>query len=365
MYLVILKKIGMKKYNLFAVISLISLLSNCSGDKKKLFSFDENKFKLILTTNDTLSLTLKNEKSKIIDSVLYFSDNKKIGSVKGNDKLDFALKNEKLGFKNLKAVVYFENDSTKTDTRIEVVSSIEAKLLKYTIVNTYPHDIKAYTQGLEFYRDTLYESTGNGAGNGTGIRGVSSLRKTDYKTGRVFKKVELGSEFFGEGMTVLNNKVYQLTYQNNECYVYSADTFKKEKTLPYYKQMEGWGLTNDGKNLYMSDSTENLHIVNPENFKLVQELTIYSGSTKIPSLNELEWVNGKIYGNIYTKDAIAIVDPKTGAVEAVLNLVDLKSKVTKHPDVDVLNGIAYNPKTKTFFVTGKNWDKLFEIKIDY
>ena len=353
----------MKKYNLFAIISLISVFSNCTGDKKKLFSFDDTKFKLILTTADVVGLTLKNENSKKIDSVLYYNDDKKIGSVKENNIFNYALANEKLGYKNLKAIVYFENDSTKVDTRIEVVSSTEPKLLKYTIVNTYPHDLKAYTQGLEFYRDTLYEGTGNGAGNKTGIRGVSSLRKTDYKTGKVYKEADLGEEIFGEGITVLNNKVYQLTYQNNESYVYNADTFKKEKTLPYYKNMEGWGLTNDGKNLYMSDSTENIHILNPTNFKLIEELTIYSGATKIPAVNELEWVNGKIYGNIYTKDAVAIINPKTGAVEGVLNLVELKSKVTQHPDVDVLNGIAYNAKTKTFFVTGKNWDKMFEIKI--
>lgn len=364
MYLVNKKKFRMKNYNLFAIISLISIFSNCTGDKKKLFSFDETKFKLILTTYDSVELTLKNEKSKTIDSVLYFCDGKKIGSVKGNSKFDFGLTNEKLGYKNLKAIIYFENDSTKTDTRIEVVSGVEPKLLKYTILNTYPHDIKAYTQGLEFYRDTLYEGTGNGAGNGSGIRGVSSLRKTDFKTGKVFKKVELDDEIFGEGITVLNNKVYQLTYKNNQGYVYDANTFKKIKTLTYYKQMEGWGLTNDGKNLYMSDSSENIHIINPENFKLVQELTIYSGSTKIPAINELDWVNGKIYGNIYTKDAIAIIDPKTGAVEGVLNLVDLKNKVTQHPDIDVLNGIAYNSRTKTFFVTGKNWDKMFEIRIE-
>ena len=154
-----------------------------------------------------------------------------------------------------------------------------------------------------------------------------------------------------------------MTYKNNECYIYNADTFKKEKTLLYYKPMEGWGFTNDGKNLYMTDGSENIHIVNPENFKLIEDLTVYSGATKIPAVNELEWVNGKIYGNIYTKDAIAIIDPKTGAVEAVVNLIDLKSKVSQHIDVDVLNGIAFNPKTKTFFVTGKNWDKMFEIKL--
>ena len=171
-------------------------------------------------------------------------------------------------------------------------------------------------------------------------------------------------QYFGEGITILNNKVYQLTYKNNECYVYSADTFKKEKTLPYYKAMEGWGFTNDGKNLYMTDGSETIHIINSSDFTAKDKLYVYSGSTKVPAVNELEWCDGKIYGNIYTKDAIAVIDPKTGAIESVVNLIDLKAKVTQHPDLDVLNGIAYNPKTKTFFVTGKNWDKMFEIKIN-
>lgn len=354
----------MKKYNFFFSITLLLTLSQCATDKKKLFSFDESKFKLIYTTNDVIDLNIKNDKNKVVDSVVYFSNDKKLGAVKNNSELKFELKNEKLGYKNLKAIAYFENDSTAITTRIEITSAIEPKLLTYKIVNTYPHDIKAYTQGLEFYRDTLYEGTGNGTGNGTGIRGVSSVRKTDYKTGKVYKKIEMPEQYFGEGITILNNKVYQLTYQNKEGYVYNADTFKKEKTLPYYKSMEGWGLTNDGSNLYMTDGSENIQILNPKDFKLIDILYVYSGSTQVPAVNELEWVDGKIYGNIYQKDAIAIIDPKTGAIEAVINLVDLKSKVTKHADIDVLNGIAYNPKTKTFFVTGKNWDKMFEIKIN-
>ena len=353
----------MKKYNLFFSITLLLFLSQCATDKKKLFSFDESKFKLIYNTNDVVNLNLKNDKNKTIDSVVYFNNDKKIAAVKGNSTFNFPLQDQKLGYKNIKAMVYYEGENTEISTRIEITSAVEPKLLSYIIVNTYPHDIKAYTQGLEFYRDTLYEGTGNGAGDGTGIRGISSLRKTNYKTGKVFKSIEMEEKYFGEGITILNNKVYQLTYKNNECYVYNVDTFKKEKTLPYFKPMEGWGFTNDGTNLYMSDGTESVHIINPIDLKLIETLFVYSGSTKVPAVNELEWVNGKILGNIYNKDAIAIIDPKNGAIEAVLNLIDLKSKVTQHPDVDVLNGIAYNPKTKTYFVTGKNWDKMFEISI--
>nr|WP_294936517.1 glutaminyl-peptide cyclotransferase [uncultured Flavobacterium sp.] len=356
----------MKTYNLLAFILLGTAIISCNGNKnaeENLFSFDSAALKEQYQPQETLSLALKNPENKTIDSIIYYINEKKVGSVKGNAKLDFALANEKLGYQNIKALVYFEGENSETAHRVELVSNIQPKLLNYTVVNTYPHDLKAYTQGLEFYRDTLIESTGNGAGNGTNIRGISSLRKTDYKTGKVHKIVELPATVFGEGCTVLNNKVYQITWQNGEGYVYNADTFKKEKTLPYFKQMEGWGLSNNGKSLLMSDGTEKIWFVNPADFKEVDYINVYTANSKIKAVNEMEWIDGKIYANIYQMDAIAIIDPKNGAVEAVINLTDLKSKVTQHPDVDVLNGIAYNPKTKTIFVTGKNWDKMFEIKV--
>jgi glutamine cyclotransferase len=355
----------MKNYNLLSIILLGITISNC-GDTKKgensIFTFDNTKIKEQYKPEEALSLEIMNPNSKTVDSTVYYVNDIKVGTTKGLEKFSFELKDQKLGYQNLKALVYFDGENSEATTGTELVSSVQPKLLKYTIVNTYPHDIEAYTQGLEFYRDTLYEGTGNGSGP-SGKRGVSSLRKTDYKTGKVFKKTELAQQFFGEGITILNNKVYQLTWQNNEGYVYNADTFKKEKTLPYYQKMEGWGLTSDGTNLYMTDSSESIHILDPQTFKLIDHINVYSYETKIKGVNELEWIDGKIYGNVYQKDAIAIINPKSGAVEGIINLEDLKNKITKLEDTDVLNGIAYNPKTKTIFVTGKNWDKLFEIKI--
>ncbi|MFV8353747.1 glutaminyl-peptide cyclotransferase [Flavobacterium sp. XS2P14] len=348
----------MRNYNLLSIILLGITLASCSDTKKNentLFSFDNSKFKELYNPKESLSLSILNSNSKTIDSIIYYVNDKKVGSKKGVEKLSFELKDQKLGYQNLKAIVYYEGQNAEASTRVELVSDIQPKLLKYTILNTYPHDTLAYTQGLEFYRDTLYE--------GTGQYGKSSLRKTDYKTGKVYKQTDLDSKYFGEGITILNNKVYQLTWQNNEGYVYNADTFQKEKTFTYFKPIEGWGLTNDGKNLYQSDGTEKIWIMDPTTLKEVDYLNVYSFETKIKSINELEWIDGKIYGNVYQKDAIAIINPKNGAVEAIINLADLKKKITKLPDTDVLNGIAYNPKTKTIFVTGKNWDKMFEIKI--
>ena len=357
----------MKKYNFLFIILLGVILSQCGGAKKEinsLFTFDTTQFKEQYQSQESIDLTLLNPNSLRVDSVVYYVNETKIGTTKGLDKLTINLKGQKLGYQNLKAIVYYEGELSEASDRVELVSNIEPKLLQYTIVNTYPHDIQAYTQGLEFYRDTLYEGTGNGSGP-SGNKGISSLRKTNYKTGEIFKKIELSEQYFGEGITILNNKVYQLTWLNNEGYVYNADTFKKEKTLPYYKKMEGWGLTSDGKSLYMTDSSETIHILNPDTFVETGSINVYSLANKVKAVNELEWIDGKIYGNVYQKDAIAVINPITGAVEGILNLADLKTKISQLPDTDVLNGIAYNPKTKTIFVTGKNWDKMFEIKITH
>ena len=357
----------MRNYNALTFILLATLLVvSCKVDTntESFFSINEDLLKAQYTPNESIKLEVVDSSNKKIDSIVYSINNLKVGSVKGNGKLSFSLKDQKLGYQNLKANIYFEGTTEVDSTRVELISDITPKVLTYTIVNTYPHDIKAYTEGLEFYRDTLYEGTGNGAGNDTGIKGISSMRKVDYKTGTVIKKVEYPEVVFGEGISILNGKIYQLTWKNNECYVYDVTTFKKLKTLPYYKEMEGWGMTNDGKNLYYNDGSEKIHIVNPETLQQIDYLNVYSGGSKIPSINELEWVDGKIYSNIYQKNFMIVINPNNGAVEAMLDLSDLENKRTKLSDVDVLNGIAYNPKTKTFFVTGKNWDKMFEIKIN-
>jgi glutamine cyclotransferase len=190
----------------------------------------------------------------------------------------------------------------------------------------------------------------------------SKLLKTDYKTGKIYKSLKLDDRYFGEGITIINNKIYQLTWQEKTGFIYNASTWKLEKTFTYDKDIEGWGMTNDGKYIYQTDKTEKIWKMDPDTQKMVDYVNVYSGDSKIPSINELEWINGKIYCNVWQKDAIAIVNPNTGAVEEILDMSGLR-KLIQHPKAEVLNGIAYNPKTKTIFVTGKNWDKMFEIKV--
>nr|WP_294775021.1 glutaminyl-peptide cyclotransferase [uncultured Flavobacterium sp.] len=347
----------MKLHNLFITTFLTLNLVSCGDsqkDKEGYFSFDENSLKSIYKADEKVNFTLLNTQNKTIDSVVYFANNERVSSVKGNGQFTLDLKGRKLGYQNIKALVYFEGDTISTNTRVEVAAAVAPKLLKYTVVNTYDHDVNAFTEGYEFYNDTLIESTG--------LKGKSYVAKVDYKIGKTYQKQSLDIQYFGEGITVVKDKIYQLTWENQEGFVYDAKTMKKIKSFKYDKPVEGWGMTNDGKMIYHSDGTEKIWTMDPETNKLIDFVNVYTSDSKIKAVNELEWVNGKIYGNIWQKDAIAVINPKSGAVEAVLDLSALRAKVT-NKEAEVLNGIAYRKTSNTLFVTGKNWNKTFEIKV--
>ena len=224
----------MKKLNLLYIILLGIILTNCGNTKNgenSIFTIDNSTFKPFYTTKDVLKVGVLNPNSKTIDSIIYFINDVKISTNKGNAGLDFPFNNQKLGYQNIKALVYFGGDSSEATARVELVSDVQPKLLKYTIVNTFPHDVKSFTEGLEFYKDTLYESTG--------LKGSSYIRKYDYKTGKIYKQIDLDSAFFGEGITILNNKIYQLTYKEKTGFIYNVNTFKLEKKFTYDKEIEG------------------------------------------------------------------------------------------------------------------------------
>jgi glutamine cyclotransferase len=347
----------MKNYNILSFILLAIIFYGCNGSKKTseiIFSFDKTNFKTQYVDKEELFLSVINSKNKKIDSIVYFINDQRLDKKSDSKNLKLVIKDQKLGYQTVKARIYFEGETQEISERIEIVSNVQPKLLSYTIAGVHPHDVNSFTEGLEFYNDTLYESTGQ--------KGASYFRKYDYSTGKKYQQVDLDALYFGEGITILKKKIYQLTWQSNIGFVYNASTLKREKTFTYDKPIEGWGMTNDGEYLYQSDGTEKIWKMNPETLKMIDYINVYAGSNKIKSVNELEFINGKIYGNIWQKDAIAVINPTTGAVEAILNLTDLRKQVT-NDTAEVLNGIAYNPKTKTLFVTGKNWDKLFELKV--
>ncbi len=239
------------------------------------------------------------------------------------------------------------------------IKTFPTPVIGYTIIAEYPHDTSAYTQGLEFHNGKLIE--------GTGDFETSSLRITDHKTGKVEKKHMMGTDsVFGEGITVLNNKIYQLTWESNIVYVYEANNIDKPiKTFkwPY----DGWGLTNNGADLIISDGSANLYFVDPENFRLKKTISVTEKGSPVFYLNELEMIDGFIFANIYQTEQIIKIDPESGHVIGKMDFKGIQQKyfadkITSR--TDYFNGIAYDSSKKTLFVTGKRWPKMFELRLN-
>ena len=222
----------------------------------------------------------------------------------------------------------------------------------YEVVATFPHDKEAFTEGLQYYNGFLYESTG--------LNGQSHLRKVDLKTGKVLQNIDLANEYFGEGITIFNSKIYQLTYQTQVGFIYDLKSFK---LLQQWKCMgEGWSLTNDGTNLIMSNGTEKIQYLDPNTMSAIRTIEVTSDGMPVLNVNELEYINGEIWANIWRTTRIARIDPQTGKVKGWLEMNGLLTSAELQT-VDVLNGIAYDKEHDKIFVTGKNWPKLFEIKV--
>ena len=253
------------------------------------------------------------------------------------------------------------NSTTQTKTATESATTqqskpevVTPKYWSYRIVAEYPHSTASYTQGLQYVDGVMWESTGQ--------YGESQLQTVDIATGAVTPIHKLSDKQFGEGITHFQDKIYQLTWLNEEANIYDANG-NWLRSIPY--KGEGWGITTDGEKLYMSNGSSNINIVDPETLERKKTINVKYGKRPQQYLNELEWIDGKIWANIYTynEDKIVVIDPSTGAVEAYLDLRSLRNTQHSNMDADVLNGIAYDPTTGHIFVTGKCWNKLFEIEV--
>jgi glutamine cyclotransferase len=223
----------------------------------------------------------------------------------------------------------------------------------YEIVHAYPHDPGAWTEGLVYENGFLYE--------GTGREGHSSLRKVELETGKVLQRVDLAAQYYGEGIAIYGQKIVQLTWHQHVGFVYDKNSFALLREFDY--PTEGWGITYDGQRLIMSDGTSTLHFLAPETFKEIGSVPVFADSAPVDNLNELEYVNGEIYVNVWLTDRIAIIEPQTGRVVGWIDLTGLLSTEDLSQPVNVLNGIAYDAEHDRLFVTGKLWPKLFEIKL--
>lgn len=272
-------------------------------------------------------------------------------SIKYDLKADFF----GVGTRNMTVRSYFSNGNSFDDSRLlRVLSDISPEPLKTEVVASFPHNKLNYTQGLEFDGDVLFEGTGNPQFNGE-----STVGKIDIKTGAHTTKNALDATYFGEGITLFGDELYQLTWKNGKCFVYDKSTMQLKRDITY--SGEGWGLCNDGKYLIMSDGTERITFRDPVTFSPVKTIEVYDNMGPITQLNELEYIDGKIYANVYTTNFIVVIEAKTGKV---LQQIDASSlAAVGQMGGEVLNGIAYNRNSKKLFMTGKNWGKLMEVKL--
>ncbi len=335
----------MKCLYLFSFLLIFKFCNNKGNVKGQLVIESKSRTYII---GDTLKFHFNYNNQ--YDSIKFFIDDKMI-------KSPHIIKDIKLGDKNLKASVYVDNKETVFFESIRILSSSEPELYSYEIINEFPHDKEAYTQGLEFYNGKLYESTG--------LRGKSSLRELEFASGKIKRLKKIDEKFFGEGISILNDSIYHLTWQNKIGFVYALKSFNLARTFKYNQSQEGWGLCNDGKNLYKSDGTEKIWKLDVGSLKEISYIQVTTNKTILKKINELEWINGKIFANTYQfeKDVVLIINASSGKVEGVVDFSGLKERVQQIKSLNVLNGIAYNEERETIFLTGKNWSKVFEIKL--
>ena len=329
------------------VFFVLLLVFNCNSDKSGGFKIQINSSSSSIYIGDDISLNITSSNNKVIDSINYFLNNNKISN-------QIRLNNNKAGENFAKADIYSNGKKISLNKKFDIYSNIKPELMTYDIVNEFSHDQNAYTQGLEIYENFLFESTG--------LNGKSSLRKINLSTGEIINMINLEYEYFGEGLTVLNDKIYQLTWKNKIGFIYDLE-LNNIGTFNYVNSREGWGLCNDGSYIYKSDGTSKIWRLDPNTLEEIDFIDVMTDKSRIKNINELEYIDGKIYANTYqqNRDVVIVINPSNGVVENVIDFSGLRDKVLQTPDLDVMNGIAYN-KGK-LFVTGKNWDKVFEVKV--
>jgi len=330
------------------IVFLIFLsVLNCNSDITGGFKILINSSNSSISLDNEITIDIKSSTNKVIDSVNYFlNDIKTTNKIKLNDN--------KVGENLAKVDIYSNGKKFSLNKKFDIFSNIKPELMTYEIVEEYRHDQEAYTQGLEIYNNFLFESTG--------LNGKSSVRKINMKSGEILDIINLDYEYFGEGLTILNDRIYQLTWKNRIGFIYDLD-LNKIATFNYKNSQEGWGLCNDGEYLYKSDGTSKIWRLNPNTLEEIDFVDVMTDKTRIKNINELEFIDGKIYANTYqfNRDVVIVINPSNGVVEKVIDFSGIRDKVLQTPDIDVMNGIAYN--RGKIFVTGKNWNKVFEVKV--
>jgi glutamine cyclotransferase len=291
------------------------------------------------------------------DSVVYFLDSVRIATKKDSTALTLKTDTLKMGLRLLTAKVYTAGKSNEASTNIVLMAAKAPEEYTYKVIKVYPHDTSAYTEGLLYNDGYLYESTGERN---------SDLRKVDLQTGKVIQRAKLDPKYFGEGSAIVGNKIVMLTYRDKIGFVFDKNTFKLLTTFDNNVGVEGWGMAFDGEKLYMDDKTNRIWFLNKDNYRQTGYIDVYDNKQPIDAVNELEYVDGNLYSNVYTTDTILMINPKTGVVLRRIDMKNLWPVANRPANNDntnnVLNGIAWDEKGKRFFVTGKKWPHLYQVE---
>lgn len=338
------------------IIAITFFLFSCNGDKKSgttTSSFLTPESGEVVKSGSDVQLHISYADG-LVDSVQYFADTTKLKTAIDTAAISFSTKGYPLGSRLITAKIFRKGVEEDATTNIILISALVPASYGYKIVKTYPHSTDVYTEGLEYHDGYLYESAGD--------YGHSALLK-ETLDGKVVQKQTLDAKYFGEGITVVGDKIIQLTYQEKVGFEYDKATFKLLKTFPYNHANEGWGLYFNGDVIYNTDGTNRIFKLDKNTYQSTGYIEVYDNKGPVTQLNELELIDGKLYANIYQSELIAIINPKTGEVEAYINMMGLPHGPLSDPSQDVLNGIAYDTAGKRLFVTGKKWDKLFQIEV--
>lgn len=338
---------------------LVPFLKDNAGDEETAdvihFNFDEN---LLIPLGKAAPIPFTVDGKQVRKVELIYNDSVFQTWTAPNGKITYTLQTDYygVGARNLVLRAYLKSGGfTDENHLIRVVSDIVPKEVNATVVASYPHNTGSYTQGLEFSDGVLYEGTGD-----PGQQGKTILAKVNLNTGAFIAQKGLDATYFGEGITIMGNKIYQLTWQSGKCFVYDKKDLNMQlKEFSYTG--EGWGLCNDGKQLIMSDGSERITFRDPNTFSIIRTMEVYDNLGPRVNLNELEYIDGKIYANVYTSDFILVIDPVSGKVLEEIDASALAA--TGKMGGEVLNGIAWNPAAKKLYMTGKYWGKILEVKL--
>ena len=338
--------------NIFGVVSVLFVVVSCS-DEGRQFSISSS-LQGMLYSGDSVVFDVVSKRNKTPDSVVVEVDGKKLVYERSN-RCVLSTEGLTLGDKTVTLLVYSKGKKEKNLRTLHILSDVVPAQLQYEVVTSYPHDTKAYTQGLQYENGKFYESTG--------LYGESTLRYVDVKTGKTERNSDVEERYFAEGLTLVGDTLYQLTWREQTVFLYDKHTFQRlgMKSIA----TEGWGMCFNGTYIIVSDGTEYLYFYEPQTFTLHHKVAVFDNLGAISRLNELEFVQGFVYANIYTTDKIVKINPKNGKVAAEIDFTNLLPDQYRTENIDVLNGIAWNQDSDHFYVTGKLWPRVFEVRLFY